>query len=210
MGADAFALGWGKSGHGSNQGNKVATIYQLDWDRALKDGNLDAAVLAEIHDDAAVNGCRPEYVTLKGRRLLATADYGDVRPAVRLYDPKLLVEANRSAAPGVCVATIPCGPFNQNLFWDASAGELTCVQNVVAGLGWKLDVFNLEKAVADGNLEKARVQTRIFKPHSELEGWLRQPDGREVFVTSSTKNNIFTGESKPAPSFATPAGTFNF
>ena len=133
-----------------------------------------------------------------------------MRPAVRLYDPKLLVEANRSAAPGVCVATIPCGPFNQNLFWDASAGELTCVQNVVAGLGWKLDVFNLEKAVADGNLEKARVQTRIFKPHSELEGWLRQPDGREVFVTSSTKNNIFTGESKPAPSFATPAGTFNF
>jgi hypothetical protein len=30
--------------------------------------------------DAAANGCRPEYVTLKGRRLLATADYGDGCP----------------------------------------------------------------------------------------------------------------------------------
>ncbi len=190
--------------------NRVATIYKLDWDRALKDGNLDASVLAEIHDDAAVNGCRPEYVTVKGRRLLATADYGDVRPAVRLYDPRRLVEAQRSGAAGVCVATIPCGPFNQNLFWDASRGELTCVQNVVAGLGWKLDVFCLEKVIAGATLEKARVRTLIFKPHSELEGWLRQPDGREVFVTSSPKNNIFVGQSKPAAAFATPAGTFGF
>ena len=70
--------------------NKVATIYELDWDRALKDGNLDAAVLAEIHDDAAVNGCRPEYVTIEGRRLLATADYGSLRPGC----------AVRSAAAG--------------------------------------------------------------------------------------------------------------
>ena len=190
--------------------NKVATIYKLDWDRALHDGNLDAAVLAEIHDDAAVNGCRPQYVTVKGHRLLATADYGDVRPAVRLYDPRLLVEAKRSSAAGVCVASIPCQAFNQNLFWDASTGDLTCVQNVVAGLGWKLDVFNLEKAVAGATLEKARTRTLIFQPHSELEGWLRQPDGREVFVTSSPKNNLYVGKSKPAPSFSTPAGTFDF
>ncbi len=190
--------------------NKVATIYKLDWERAIKDGNLDAAVLAEIHDDAAVNGCRPEYVTVKGRRLLATADYGDVRPAVRLYDPRRLVDARRSSAPKVCVATIPCDAFNQNLFWDASKGELTCVQNVVAGLGWKLNVFNLEKAVAGAKLEKARVHTFIFKPHSELEGWLRQPDGREVFVTSSPKDNLYVGKSRPASSFPTPAGTFNF
>ena len=137
--------------------NKVATIYKLDWERALKDGKLDAAVLAEIRDDAAINGCRPEYVPLGGRRLLATADYGGVRPAVRLYDrggwPRPDVPA-----PGVCVATIPCGPFNQNLSWDATTGELTCVENVVAGLGWKLDVFNLEKAVA-GAIGQARVRT---------------------------------------------------
>jgi len=190
--------------------NKIATIYKLDWDRALKDGNLDAAVLAEIHDDAATNGCRPEYVTIRGRRLLATADYGDVRPAVRLYDPRRLVEARCSTASHVCVATIPCDPFNQNLFWDAKTGELTCVQNVVAGLGWKLDVFNLQMVVAGGKLEKARVRTLVFQPHSELEGWLREPDGREVFVTSSPKDNIYVGKSRPAPSFSTPAGTKGF
>jgi hypothetical protein len=187
--------------------NRVATIYKLDWDRALADGNLDAAVLAEIHDDAAVNGCRPEYVTLQGRRLLATADYGDVRPAVRLYDPRRLVEARCSTAAGVCVATIPCDGFNQNLFWDATSGELTCVENVVAGLGWKLDVFDLQKAVAGRRPAKARLQTLVFQPHSELEGWLRQPDGREVFVTSSPKNNIYVGRSRPVPSFSAPAGT---
>ena len=191
--------------------NKVATIYKLDWDRALADGNLDDAVLAEIHDDAAVNGCRPEYVTFNGRRLLATADYGDVRPAVRLYDPRRLVEAGRSSAPGVCVATIPCGPFNQNLFWDASRGELTCVQNVVAGLGWKFDVFNLAKAVAaGGKIEPARVRTLIYRPHSELEGWLRQPDGREVFVTSSPQHNIYFGKSRQVESFFAPKGTWGF
>jgi hypothetical protein len=108
------------------------------------------------------------------------------------------------------VATIPCEPFNQNLFWDASTGELTCVQNVVAGLGWKLDVFNLEKAVDGASLEKARVRTLIFTPHSELEGWLRQPDGREVFVTSSPKNNIYVGRSKPTATLSTPAGKFDF
>ncbi len=149
-------------------------------------------------------------MTLGGRRLLATADYGDIRPAVRLYDPRRLVEVGRSSAPGVCLATIPCGPFNQNLFWDAARGELTCVQNMVAGLGWKLDVFNLEKAVAAGKLETARVRTLIYRPHSELEGWLRQPDGREVFVTSSSPHNIYVGKSRQVESYSTPRGTWGF
>ena len=78
------------------------------------------------------------------------------------------------------------------------------------GLGWKLDVFNLQRAVAAGKLEKARVRTLIFQPHSELEGWLRQPDGREVFVTSSPKDNIHVGKSRPVPPFSTPAGTRRF
>jgi len=191
--------------------NKMATIYKLDWQRALKEGNLDSAILAVIPDDAATNGCRPEFVTLKGRRLLATADYGDVRPAVRLYDPDRLVAAGRSSAPGVTVAAIPCDSFNQNLAWVSSTGELICVQNVVAGLGWKLDVFDLEKAVAAGsNLKPARLRTLIFEPHSELEGWLRLPDGREVFVTSSPKNNITMGRSRSVKEIVTPKGTRGF
>lgn len=90
--------------------NKVATIYKLDWQKALEKGNLDSAVLAVIRDDAATNGCRPEFVTLKGRRLLATADYGDVRPAVRLYDPQRLVAAGRSSAPGTAWPQFPADP----------------------------------------------------------------------------------------------------
>ena len=189
--------------------NRKGIIYKLDWERALKDGNLDAAVLAIIPDDAAVNGCRPEYVTLNGRKLLATADYGDVRPAVRLYDPEKLVAAGRRSSPGVCVANIPTAPYNQNLWWDSATGQLTCVQNVVAGLGWKLDVFDLKKAVAaGGKLPPARVRTWIFRPHSEMEGWLRLPDGREVYVTSSPKHNIYMGKSRAVTEFATPKGTW--
>ncbi len=143
--------------------------------------------------------------------MLATAAYGDVRPAVRLYDPDRLLAAGRSAAPAVCVAAIPCGPFNQNLAWDAATGQLTCEQNVVAGLGWKLDVFDLEKAVAAGcKFGPARVRTLIFKPHSEMEGWLRLPDGREVYVTSSPKHNIYMGKSRSVAEFATPKGTWGF
>jgi hypothetical protein len=85
------------------------------------------------------------------------------------------------------------------------------VQNVVAGLGWKLDVFNLAKVVAaGGKLEPARVRTVIYRPHSEMEGWLRQPDGREVFVTSSPQHNIYVGKSRSISSFATPRGTWGF
>jgi hypothetical protein len=190
--------------------NKVGHIYQLDWNKALADGNLDHAVLAEILDDTATNGCRPEYVSLGNRRLLATADYGDVHPEVRLYDPALLVSLHHSAAPGVCVYRFASGPFNQNLFWNASAGELTCVQNVVAGLGWKLDVFHLQTAIDKQSLDKARRRTFIFKPHSELEGYLRQPDGRDLFVTSSPRNNLFTGKIQTVAEFVTPNGTWSF
>ena len=66
-------------------------IYRIDWERAWKDGNLDEAVLNVIDDDAAINGCRPEFVSVGGRSLLATADYGDIRPEIRLYDPEGLL-----------------------------------------------------------------------------------------------------------------------
>ena len=62
-----------------------AVIYQLDWQKAWSKGDLDEAVLKVIEDDAAINGCRPEFVKLDGRPFLATADYGDLRPEIRLY-----------------------------------------------------------------------------------------------------------------------------
>jgi hypothetical protein len=63
-----------------------ARIYRLDWEQAWKDGNLDRAVLGEVDDDAAINGTRPVFVSLGGKTYLATADYGDVHPEIRLYD----------------------------------------------------------------------------------------------------------------------------
>ena len=77
-----------------------ARIYRLDWEQAWKDGNLDRAVLGEIDDDAAINGTRPVFVSLGGKTYLATADYGDVHPEIRLYDTDRLLAAGRSSAGG--------------------------------------------------------------------------------------------------------------
>jgi hypothetical protein len=178
-----------------------AIIYRLDWKRAWQDGNLDHAVLDVIDDDAAVNGCRPEMVTLDGRDYLATADYGDVRPEVRLYDPDKLVKARRSSAPGVVAHRILGGPFNQNLHWDAARGQLTCVQNVIAGRGWRLEVLDLAKAVADGRASGpgARVRMLTFMPHDELEGYRPLGERGGLFVTSSRKGNLIVGDVKDTP-----------
>jgi hypothetical protein len=178
-----------------------AVIYRLDWKRAWEDGNLDHAVLDVIADDAAVNGCRPEFVTLGGKPYLATADYGDVRPEVRLYDPEKMLASQRTSAPGVVAHRFLAGPFNQNLHWDAGTGQLTCVQNVIAGRGWRLDVLDLAKAVADGRVGGPGVRVRMltFPPHDELEGYRPLVGDRGLFVTSSRKDNVVVGEVKSVP-----------
>jgi hypothetical protein len=178
--------------------NRKAIIYRFDWAKAWQDGNLNHAVLDVIDDDAAVNGCRPEFVTVGTQDYLATSDYGDVRPEVRLYDVEKLLKAKRSSAPGVVAHRILCGPFNQSLHWDSAHGQLTCVQNVIAGRGWRLEVFDLARAVADGraNGPGVRVRVQTFQPHDELEGYRPLPDGRGLFVTSSGKNNLVVGEMK--------------
>lgn len=178
--------------------NKKAIIYRLDWKRAWEDGNLDHAVLDVIDDDAAVNGCRPEFVTLEGKSYLATSDYGDVHPEVRLYDPDKMLASKRTSGPGVVAHRFLAGPFNQNLHWDAAKGQLTCVQNVIAGRGWRLDILDLSKAVADGRANGPGVRVRMltFQPHDELEGYRPLDVGRGLFVTSSQKGNVVVGEMK--------------
>jgi hypothetical protein len=175
--------------------NKKSVIYRLDWNRAWEDGNLDRAIQDIIEDDAAVNGGRPEFVTLAGKPYLATADYGDIHPEVRLYDPEKMLSSKRTSAPGVVAHRILAGPFNQNLHWDADKGQLTCVQNVIAGRGWRLDVLDLAKAVADGRANGPGVRVRVltFLPHDELEGYRPLDKDRGLFVTSSRENNVMVG-----------------
>ena len=181
-------------------------IYRLNWERAWKDGDLDEAILDVVEDDAAINGCRPEFVSFGGRPLLATADYGDVRPEIRLYDPAALLAAGRSSAPGVVAQRVLCGPFNQNLHWDAESGQqLICVQNVVAGRGWRLDVLDLSRAVADGRVEGPAVRLRrmTFPAHDELEGYWPLAGQRGLFAVAHRQDNLFViafRETDPRPS----------
>jgi hypothetical protein len=191
---------------------KKGIIYRLDWDRAWVDGNLDNAIVAEIDDDVAINGCRPQFVELGGRSLLATSDYGDEAPELRLYDPESLFSAGRSSATGVVLHRLPIGPFNQNMAWDSATGRLTCVQNVVAGRGWRLDVLDLSKAVAGGGADASGVRTlrQTFAPHDELEGYWPLGGERALFAIARRRDNVFIGsiksiEPRVSPPVASPA-----
>ena len=175
--------------------DRIATIYRLNWDRAWQDGNLDSAILDVCPDDAAINGCRPEFVTVAGRTFLATADYGEVRPEIRLLDPEKLLETHRTSAPGVVVHRIMAGPWNQALHWRADRGELTCVENVIEGRGWRLETINLARAVADGRVDgpEVRVSRFTFPPHDELEGFCWLDQTRALFITSNRSENLKVG-----------------
>jgi len=175
-------------------------IYRVDWDRALTDGDLSRAVLAVVEDDAAVNGCRPEFVSLDGKDFLATADYGDIRPEVRLYDPEKLLALRRTSAPGVTVYRFLAPPFNQNLHWDKDAQQLTCVLNVIEGRGWRLETLDLRRAIADGRAwgPGVCVWTKTFSNRDELEGYRPLSRGVGLFVTSSRKGNLVVGRIEAA------------
>jgi hypothetical protein len=186
-----------------------SVIYRLDWPRAWQDGHLDNAVLDVIDDDAAVNGGRPTFVRLDGRTFLATADYGMIRPEIRLYDPEALLAAKRSSAPGVVVHRVLCGPLNQNLYWDRDSGRLVCVQNVIEGRGWRLDTIDLARAVADGRAHGpgVRVSVLTFPSHDELEGYWPLDGGKVLFVAARRQDNIVVGTVRPDTPHVTPPGT---
>ncbi len=204
-------LTWSKS-HGTFLGdtvNKKAIIYRLDWEAAWRDGKLDNAILDTLTDDAAINGCRPTLVTVGGKTFLATSDYGDVHPEVRLCDLEALLKVKRTSAPGVVVARVLCGPFNQNMFWDESKGHLTLVQNVIEGRGWRLEVLDLAKAVADGRSAApgVLVERQTFTPHDELEGYWPLDKDRVLFAIARRSDNVVIGKVQSIPPKLSPAGS---
>jgi hypothetical protein len=141
---------------------------------------------------------RPAAFLPNRRRILATADHGDARPELRLYDPDKMLASIRTSAPGVVAHRVLAGPYTQNLHWDAAMGQLIFVQNAILGRGWRLDVLNLDKAVADGRASGpgVRALTLTFMPHDELEGYRPLDAERSLFANSSRKNNLVLGEVK--------------
>lgn len=171
-------------------------IYRLDWERMLKQGDITGCVLSCIEDDLAVNGSRPVFVEYERKSYLASADYGDKNPELRLYDPELLfnpgtkaLKKGRTSNPGVLKGRTSCGPFNQNLHYDKRTDSLTFIQNVDPGIGWQLDTVNLSSLLKHG-IKEARLKKLTLSPKTELEGFCPLEDRRAIFITSCSDKNV--------------------
>jgi phage gpG-like protein len=70
-----------------------AVIYQVDWKGLQTTRKLDNNLISTIDDDACIQGTRPEYVQYKKQWYVATADYGNRKNEVRLYNPLALAKA---------------------------------------------------------------------------------------------------------------------
>ncbi len=189
-----------------NTVDQKGTIFQIDFARAIRQGNLDGCVLHEVADDAAINGTRPMFVTLPGGRVvIATSDYGDQSNALRLYDPLALLAADRTSAVGVIVNETPCGPFVQSLASRGEIGELWLVQNQTAGVGYRLTEITLD---ARGAIASENVFD-FDRPTTELEGllWLEPNRNDEIpfiMVSAQPEANVHFGRRLPPKRFVNP------
>ncbi|KAA6439501.1 hypothetical protein FEM33_14725 [Dyadobacter flavalbus] len=166
-----------------------AVIHQVDWHGLKKTGTLDGNILSNIDDDACIQGTRPEYVSHKGKWYVATADYGDKKNEVRLYDPYALAKAGKTSEKGVLVTKFSCGPWVQNLHWMEEKGILILVQNQVQGRKWRFTFLDLEKSIAQGSQHV--IRSIDIDKADELEGFTFFNKSRTgVAVTSSQKENV--------------------
>lgn len=166
-----------------------AVIYQVDWNGLLKTGTLDGNLIRTIEDDACIQGTRPEYVQYDGKWLVATADYGDKRNEVRLYDPAILQKVGKTSAPGVLVKKFTCGPWVQNLHWVPEKGVLVLIQNQIEGRRWRFTFVDLKKSLEKG--EQVVLNSVDIDKADELEGFtFTGASSKGVAVTSSRKSNV--------------------
>jgi hypothetical protein len=179
--------------------NQKGTIFHIDFERALTQGNLDGCVLHRVDDDAAVNGTRPHFFEIPGDRwVLATSDYGESGNTLRLYDPLALMAADKTSERGVLYAEAPCGPFVQSLMTDGTPGRIWLVQNQTPGLGYRLSELEVDEA---GRI-RATTVTDFSSPTDELEAcvWLETDrSGRREFLMLSAAEvrNVYLGRWVP-------------
>ena len=189
-----------------NTVDQTGTMFQIDFARAIRQGNLDGCVLHVVVDDAAITGTRPMFVTLPGGRVvLATSDYGEQSNALRLYDPLALLAADRTSTVGVIVAETSCGPFVQSLASRGNTGELWLVQHQPAGVGFRLTEITLDAA---GSIASERVLD-FDQPTTELEGLLWLDPIRDevtpfIMVSAQRDQNVHFGRRLPPKRFVNP------
>ncbi|ANH81062.1 hypothetical protein A8C56_08790 [Niabella ginsenosidivorans] len=166
-----------------------AVIYNVNWEGLLKTGNLDRNLLNTIEDDACIQGTRPEYVQYKNKWYVATADYGNQRNEVRLYDPKRLQQAKRTSEKGVLVKQFTCSPWVQNLHWMPEKGVLLLIRNQVEGRKWRFSFVDLEQSITAGKEQVLKVID--IDREDELEGFsFLGNTSKGVAVSSSRRNNV--------------------
>jgi hypothetical protein len=167
-----------------------AVIYYLDWKGLQRTGTLDGNLLNTIEDDACIQGTRPEYVQYNKKWYVATADYGDKRNEVRLYDPAALRKARKTSDKGVLYKKFTCAPWVQNLYWIADKGLLVLIQNQIEGRKWRFTYVDLAASIASGKQETVKV-IDIDERGDELEGFTFLPGYRKgIAVSSSRQNNV--------------------
>ena len=166
-----------------------AVIYCVDWPGLLKTGTLDGNIINTIDDNACIQGTRPEYVKYKGKWFVATADYGNKKNEVRLYNPEALKKAAKTSEPGVLYKKFDCGPWVQNLYWIKNTNTLVLIQNQIEGRKWRFTFVDLEKSLQTG--KEAVLNVVEIDRSDELEGFAFLDDlSRGIAVTSSKTNNV--------------------
>lgn len=166
-----------------------AVIYCIDWKGLQRTGRLDGNLINTIEDDACIQGTRPEYVEYNKKWYVATADYGDKRNEVRLYDPATLKNAKRTTDKGVLYKKFTCTPWVQNLHWIADKGILVLIQNQIEGQKWRFTYVDAAKSIEAGKQEVIKVID--IDRDDELEGFAFLNNlSKGIAVTSSGKNNV--------------------
>jgi hypothetical protein len=95
------------------------------------------------------------------------------------------------------------------MHWDAETGRLTCVQNVIEGRGWRLEILDLAKAIEAGRADApgVRLRTHTFASHDELEGYWPLDKDRSLIAVARRKDNLIVGGIRSVEPRTSPAGT---